>query len=132
MRSKSYAYRVSAYDLAGNESEQSISVSALAMSDTVASSVVVYPNPAVGAGANPTIHASLGDVDFIEITIFNQAGKVVHTVSMPAVAVGQVNGENYYEYVWKELKASGVYYAVIHGKKGDTIIRKKVKFAVIK
>ncbi len=92
-----------------------------------------YPNPAVG-GQEPTIRASLGLVDSVEITIFDVAGKQIFSDSMSGAAAGVTSaGDYYYDYAWTGHKASGVYYAVIHGKKSDgTIVRARTKFIVVR
>jgi hypothetical protein len=87
-----------------------------------------YPNPAVGR--DPVIRAMMGTVDSVEVTIFDQAGKAVH--SGRATNSVNVNGETAYEYPWTGEKATGIYYAVIHGKKGDQTVRARAKFAVIR
>lgn len=87
-----------------------------------------FPNPAVGA--DPVIRAMMGGVDSVEITIFDQAGRVVHTARTSQTS--SVRGETAFEYRWAGEKASGVYYAVIHGKKGDETIRARAKFAVLR
>jgi hypothetical protein len=85
----------------------------------------VYPNPA--AGKDPIIHAELGDVESAEVTIFNSAGRLVKSEAV-AVTAGAAGG-----YAWTEAKASGTYYAVIHGKTaaGKTV-RARAKFAVMR
>ena len=92
--------------------------------------VYVFPNPAVGQ--DPVIRAKLGLVDRVEITIFDASGQVVHSAALDGAAATVVNGEYCYDYVWKGKKASGAYYAVVHGKKGNDIIRGRVKFIVVK
>jgi hypothetical protein len=45
---------------------------------------------------------------------------------------GIFNGQYYYDYKWTVRKASGVYFAVIHGKAPDgTIIKARIKLAVV-
>jgi hypothetical protein len=90
----------------------------------------VFPNPSVGV--NPTIRAFVGDADELEITIYDAAGSVVHSDRVTGGPTGTASdGRPYYDYVWMGKKASGVYYAVIHGKKGGAVIRGRVKFAVV-
>ena len=91
----------------------------------------VFPNPSVGV--NPTIRAFVGDADELEITIYDAAGSVVHSDRVTGGPTGTASdGRPYYDYVWMGKKASGVYYAVIHGKKGGAVIRGRVKFAVVR
>jgi hypothetical protein len=103
---------------------------------TTASSVTLletaaFPNPAVGK--DPTIRAFVGNADELEITIYDAAGSVVHTDRVAGGPTGTAsNGKPYYDYVWTGKKASGVYYAVIHGKKGGDVVRARVKFAVVR
>jgi len=100
--------------------------SSVALLDTAA-----FPNPAVGK--DPTIRVFVGDADELEITIYDAAGSVVHTDRVAGGPTGTAsNGKPYYDYVWTGKKASGVYYAVIHGKKGGDVVRARVKFAVVR
>ena len=90
-----------------------------------------FPNPAVGK--DPTIRAFVGSADELEITIYDAAGSVVHSDRFVGGPTGTAsNGQPYYDYVWTGKKASGVYYAVIHGKKGGDVVRGRVKFAVVR
>ena len=90
-----------------------------------------FPNPAVGK--DPTIRAFVGDADELEITIYDAAGTVVHSDRVTGGPTGTAsNGKPYYDYVWTGKKASGVYYAVIHGKKDGAVVRGRVKFAVVR
>ena len=72
----------------------------------------------------------MGGVDGVEVTIFDQSGRTVHSgrTNYPV----NVNGEIAFDYTWAGEKAPGVYYAVIHGKKGDETIRARAKFAVVR
>jgi hypothetical protein len=92
--------------------------------------VYVFPNPAVGK--DPVIRAKLGLVDRVEITIYDSSGQVVHSAALDGAVATVVNGEYCYDYVWTGKKASGIYYAVIHGKKGGEVVRARVKFAVVR
>jgi hypothetical protein len=91
-----------------------------------------YPNPAVGV--NPTIRATMGTVESVEITIFDITGQVIHSATIPGTPSGTTPaGEYYYDYVWRDAKASGTYNAVIHGKTADNkTIRARTRFAVVK
>ncbi len=92
----------------------------------------VYPNPAV-APNEPTIRASLGVVDSVEVTIFDVSGRQVHGGSVSGAPTGIAGGEYYYDYTWSGSKASGAYFAVIHGKKADgTTVRARTKFIVVR
>jgi hypothetical protein len=90
-----------------------------------------FPNPAVGK--DPTIRAFIGNADELEITIYDAAGSVVHSDRIAGGPTGTAsNGKPFYDYVWTGKKAGGVYYAVIHGKKGGDVVRARVKFAVVR
>ncbi len=80
------------------------------------------------------IRAEIGLVDTVDVTIFDVSGRVVHSGSMPgATATGILDGNYYYDYPWPGPKASGVYFAVIHGKAADgTLVKARVKFAVVR
>jgi hypothetical protein len=140
-----YYYRVQAVNGAGSSGWSSTLTLKTAVAGgsgggtgggTTASSVTMvetaaFPNPAVGV--DPTIRAFVGDADALEITIYDAAGSVVHSDRVTGGPTGTAaNGQPYYDYVWTGKKASGVYYAVIHGKTGGTIVRSRVKFAVVK
>jgi hypothetical protein len=90
-----------------------------------------YPNPAIKT--NPVIRVSMGVVNSIDFTIFDISGNIVHSGSLTGAPTGVApNGLYYYDYVWRDRKPSGVYFAVIHGKAPDgSIIKARVKFAVI-
>jgi hypothetical protein len=91
-----------------------------------------YPNPAVGQP--PTIRATLGDVQTVELTIFNAGGRMVRSASLPAIPAGTTSsGETFYEYAWERPEASGTYYAVIHGKtSAGKTVRARARFAVVR
>ena len=94
-----------------------------------------YPNPAV-APEEPVIRAVLGKVDAVEITIYDIAGKKVHSAVLngdPSGAYDNADGyEYYYDYTWEGPKASGVYFAVIHGKTAEETVRARTEFAVVR
>jgi hypothetical protein len=139
-----YFYKVEAVDPAGNVGPPAtLTVTTPAASTgggsgggTTASSVTLlgtaaFPNPAVGKA--PTIRAFVGDADELEITIYDAAGSVVHSDRVVGGPTGTAsNGQPYYDYVWTGKRASGVYYAVIHGKKGGDVVRARVKFAIVR
>jgi hypothetical protein len=89
-----------------------------------------FPNPA--KGVDPVIRAKLGLVDEVEITIFDAAGRAVHSATMDGASATVVNGDYCYDYAWTGNKASGIYYAVIHGKAGGKTIKARAAFAVVK
>ena len=92
---------------------------------------IAFPNPAVRA--DPTLRAFMGGVSSLTITIFNAHGRVVHSATISGSPTGTLNGQPYYDYVWSGDKASGVYFAVIHGKAADgTVVRARVKLAVVR
>jgi hypothetical protein len=143
--SKTYNYTVTAFDASWNASAASTPLTVTTPAapagggtggGTTASSVTlletaVFPNPAVGK--DPTIRAFVGNADELEITIYDAAGSVVHSDLVAGGPTGTAsNGKPFYDYVWTGKKSSGVYYAVIHGKKGGEVVRARVKFAVVR
>ena len=146
--STAYSYAVRAVDIFGNQGPLSPATPVTTSNatsggtgggtggGTTASSVTLletaaFPNPAVGK--DPTIRAFVGNADELEITIYDAAGSVVHSDRFVGGPTGTAsNGQPYYDYVWTGKKASGVYYAVIHGKKGGDVVRARAKFAIVK
>jgi chitodextrinase len=147
--STTYTYTVKAVDTSGNVGPASaaLNVTTLAAGvgggsgggtggGTSSSAVttvetIVFPNPAVGK--NPTIRAFVDDADTIEITIYDASGSVIHSDRVTGGPTGTAaDGRPYHDYVWAGKKASGIYFAVIHGKKGGDVIRGRVKFAVVR
>jgi hypothetical protein len=93
---------------------------------------MVYPNPAVRS-QNPVVRAFLGVVDSVEVTIFDVSGRLVHGGSVSGAPTGILNGNYYYDYTWSGPKASGVYFAVVHGRTANnTLVRARARFAVVK
>jgi len=94
-----------------------------------------FPNPA-RSPADPVVRALLGKVESVEITIFDVSGKKVHSASLNGRPTGtiEINGgyEFYYDYKWKDEKASGIYFAVIYGKSSQGDVRARAKFAVVR
>jgi hypothetical protein len=136
-----YYFRLTAQDTSGNQSnfsELPDQVSYYAAASAVPGGVLggaaglreayCYPNPAVGA--DPVIRAMMGGVEEMEVTIYDQSGQTVHTGRSRETRT--LNGETGHEYRWSGEKATGVYYAVIHGKKGEETIRARAKFAVVR
>jgi len=122
----------STYTVTALESTESIIDSLSSEETSILKEVFVFPNPAI-TPEHPTIRAILGRVDRVEITIYDITGQIMHSTTLGGETTGIANGEYYYDYTWSEPKASGIYYAVIHGKDADgSIIRGKTKFAVIK
>jgi hypothetical protein len=128
-----YYYRVRSKDQFGNESAgpdasfRTLSADSPDPDDPTPGSLdlreaYVVPDPVVD-GRDPVIHAELGDVETSEITIYNAAGRMVHSAT---VAGGG-------DYVWAGPKASGTYFAVIHGNtaKGKTV-KARCRFAVVR
>jgi hypothetical protein len=93
--------------------------------------VFVYPNPATSP-KHPTIRAKLGEVDSVQITIYDISGTVIHSHALSGRPTGIHGNEFYYDYTWSGEKPSGVYFAVIHGKTVDKTVRGKVTFAVVR
>jgi chitodextrinase len=139
--SRTYVYTVQAVDGAGNLSSAttktvttpaatvgggSVGPSSVTMVETAA-----FPNPAVGK--DPTIRAFVGDTDILEVTIYDASGSVVHSDRVTGGPTGTASdGRPYHDYVWTGKKASGVYFAVVHGKKGGDVIRGRTKFVVVR
>jgi len=84
------------------------------------------------APEEPTIRAKMGLVDSVEITIYDISGQKIHSTTLDGSATGIMDGQYYYDYTWQGHKASGVYFAVIHGKTAEGTVRAKTKFAVIR
>ena len=60
-------------------------------------------------------------------------GELVHSAALGGAPTGILDNEYYYDYTWSARKASGLYFAVIHGKMADgTIVKARAKFAVIR
>ena len=78
-------------------------------------------------GKDPMIRAFAGDM--LEVSIFDVAGRMVHSESLKEFLAGTAGGRYF---VLTGKKASGVYYAVVHGRKGDDTVRGSMKFAVIR
>jgi chitodextrinase len=93
-----------------------------------------YPNPAVGS-QNPVIRVAMGTLDRLEVTIYDVTGSVVHSGKLDG-STPQVLGNNglmYSDYTWQGKKASGTYFAVVHGKASDgTLVKARIKLAVVK
>lgn len=87
-----------------------------------------YPNPV--KGTDPVIRAFMGGVDEMEVTIFDAAGRLAHSGRTTTAVT--VDGETALEYRWTGDKTPGVYYAVLHGKKGSETVRARAKFAVVR
>jgi len=68
----------------------------------------------------------------VQITLFNSTGQFVDSATLSGPPTGTINGQSYYDYTWTARKASGTYYAVIHGHAVDgSVVKTRVKFAVI-
>lgn len=128
-----YAYAVLAVDNAGNASALSNSVTVTLSGDEMPASpseFYSFPEPAKG-GASPVIRAILGDADTLEMTIYDFRGTPVHSVRLDAPNA-LVDGKITFEYTWTGEIPSGVYYAVIHGKTGNKIVRSRTKVTVVR
>ena len=90
-----------------------------------------YPNPAVSP-EEPIIRAKLGKVDEVQITIFDITGQVVHSATVTEESQIETDGQYYYDYTWEGSKASGVYFAVVHGISAEGTVKGRTKFAVVK
>jgi hypothetical protein len=102
---------------------------------------LVYPDP-VTPPYNPTIRvcpggSASGGAD-IGVTIFDVSGRAVNSsdafnfIGVPAQGEGASQQFQCYEYTWTGHKASGVYFAVVHAKVSGTMVKAKLKFAVIR
>jgi hypothetical protein len=90
---------------------------------------IAFPNPA--SGTDPIIRAAIAAAAGVEITIYDVTGRAVHSGAVSAPVL--VGGELVYEYRWTGRKASGVYLAVIHGRKADgSRVGTRVKLAVVR
>jgi hypothetical protein len=131
-----YYYRVQAHNSGGDSGyttpvagkTATLTVSGIFAPPPGLKECYVYPNPA--RGSDPVIRAMMGGVDVVEITIYDQSGQAVKSDRVTASTM--VNGEMAYEYRWTEAKTSGVYYAIVHGKKGSEEIRARASFAVVR
>ena len=79
------------------------------------------------------IRAAMGSVEKVEVTIYASMGRMVHSGTITDGPAGVSNGEPYYEYVWTGAKATGTYFAVIHGKTADgKTVKARCRFAVVR
>lgn len=129
-----HSYAVQAVDLSGKESPLSAAAGATTLAagaDPPATPAAtleeayVFPNPA--KNRDPVIRARLGDLDAMEVTIFDVTGRAVHSARVEGPPAG-----GWWEYRWTGRKASGVYHAVIHGRKGGEIVHARARFAVVR
>ncbi len=89
-----------------------------------------FPNPA--KQSNPTIHFECGIADRVEIMIYNIAGELISSKEITS-APRIIDGAYAYEWTWDtDGIASGVYLYLVRGKKGDKVLQKLKKMAVIK
>lgn len=126
-----YDYAVSAVDNAGNSSALSGVLQFTASSEGTPAGLFTaysYPDPALH-GTPPVIRAILGDVDNVEITIYDMQGKTVHSARLDAPNA-IVDGKAAYDYPWTGDIPSGVYYAVIHGKAGNETVKARTRLTV--
>jgi hypothetical protein len=93
---------------------------------------LVYPNPAIQQA--PTIRAMVGVASTVKFTVFNAAGRVVHSATLSGAPTGvTAGGQYYYDHTCPASMPSGVYAAVIHAEGSDgTIVKARVQFAVIR
>ncbi len=91
-----------------------------------------FPNPAV-APEYPVIRAGLGDVTEIALKIYDMGGREVHSALLPVSPAGYSSGEAYYDYSWTDAQSSGMFMALIEGRKtsGGTV-QTRVNFAVVR
>jgi len=95
------------------------------------SEAYIFPNPSVSP-AEPTIRVKMGLMDQVNITIYDLSGQKVHSASLDGNSVGVLNGDYCYEYTWSASKPSGIYFAVIQGKKSSGTTTVTAKFAVVR
>ncbi|MBL0058250.1 MAG: hypothetical protein IPP35_03885 [Elusimicrobia bacterium] len=128
-----HSYAVLAYDNAGNQSGLSGTLNVTVSSQVTPaglSEAYSYPDPAMG-GAAPVIRAVLGDVDNVEITLYDARGHPVHSARLDG-PTAVVNGKAAFDYTWPGEIASGVYYAVIHGRAGSENVIAKTRVTVVR
>lgn len=96
--------------------------------------VYCYPNPA--KKTNPTFHIETGLADKVELKVYDTAGDLVHEISLNTTpqVIDDGQGPQYaYEYLWDvRNRGSGVYIFIVATKKGNNILRKSGRCAVIK
>ncbi len=127
-----HQYQVSARDRAGNESARCAAV-IVPIPGPVndESEVFSFPNPAE-RGAVPTIRAVLGPVDTLEISIYDVAGRLVHSEQRPAVSAGTINGQAYYDFSWTGDIPSGRYQVIVQGVGANGTVRNKTTVTVVR
>jgi hypothetical protein len=89
-----------------------------------------YPDPAVQQA--PTIRGFFGQVDSMDVTVFDVSGRQVRSTSVSGAPTGIANGNYYYDAPLDGAMASGTYYFVAHGKGGSQTYRCRGKFAVVR
>ena len=91
-----------------------------------------FPNPAVGA--NPTIHFECGQLDSVEVRIYDIAGSLVHSREVGSGQMQIANQRYSYDYTWDSSGAAGgIYVYVLVGKRaGEKDIRVTNKLAIVK
>lgn len=89
-----------------------------------------YPNPAVG-GAAPVIRATVGNVDDLQVRIFDLSGRMVESGELRPVS-SEADGRISYEFVWTGPITSGTYYGLIQGKSGESALRSRLMISVVR
>ena len=75
----------------------------------------------------------MGPADTLEVTIFDIAGRVVHSGRLPSQPTGQApDGRYFHDFQWTGDRASGLYFAVIDGIREGDRVRGRAKFALIR
>jgi hypothetical protein len=80
---------------------------------------------------NPAIRAFTGVAEPLEITMYDLTVKVVYRSDVTVQPSRQLNSKQ--EHAWQKIKASGVYYAMIHGKTCDgKVVKVQARIAVVR
>jgi hypothetical protein len=125
-------YEVSARDSAGNESARCAAVMVLIPAEVDAQTEAYsFPNPAQ-RGTPPTIRAVLGTVDALEISIYDVAGRLVHSQQLPPIPAGNTVDRAYYDFSWTGDIPSGRYTVIVHGSGANGSVRRKTIVTVVR
>lgn len=128
-----YEYAVAAVDNAGNQSGLSNLVEITVSTETMPAKLIEtysYPEPAL-RGAAPVIRVVMGNVEGVEITIYDSGGTPRQSARLDSPNA-IVDGKAAYEYTWTGDIPSGVYYAVVHGRAGNETIKAKTRITVVR
>lgn len=129
---ETHRYQVAALDGVENESalSNSVKVELPAPAPQTEIEAYSYPNPAVG-GVAPVIRATVGNVDQIQVQIFDLSGRLVESGELHPSSL-ESDGRISYEFVWTGPISSGTYYGLVQGKAGDTTLRSRFMITVVR